>query len=121
MNGVTRRQAITRAAAIAGSAIAIAAPNASADADPRNQKPSPAPAPQNPDRQFVLAAGFTEGEADCWEFAAKTAGAFFALPELHPMDKQEIASAIHIVQNKLLSRPTYRAYLENAKAAKPIH
>ncbi len=59
----------------------------------------------------------TEREADCWELAAKTAGAFFDLPELHPMDKQEIASAIHIVQNKLLSRPTYRAYLEKAKAA----
>ena len=40
---------------------------------------------------------------------------FFNLPELHPMDRQEVASAIHILQNKLLSRPTYRKYIEAAK------
>jgi hypothetical protein len=67
------------------------------------------------DRTFVLAAGMTEAEADCWELAARTAGKYFALPELHPMDRQEIASAIHVIQNKLLSRPTYRRYLELAK------
>lgn len=67
------------------------------------------------DRKRVLAAGMTEAEADCWEFAAKTAGAFFALPELHSMDAHEIAHAIHVVQNKLLARPTYRRYLEEAK------
>lgn len=69
------------------------------------------------DRDFVIAAGMTEKEADCWELIAKAAGAFFELPEMHPMDKSEVASAIHIVQNKLLSRPTYRKYLENAKAS----
>jgi hypothetical protein len=69
------------------------------------------------DRESVLAAGMTEAEADCWELVAKTAGKYFELPELHPMDRQEIASAIHLVQNKLLSRPTYRRYLELAKAA----
>jgi hypothetical protein len=57
----------------------------------------------------------TEAEADCWELAAKLAGAFFALPKLHPMDNQEVATAIHVIQNKLLSRPTYRKYLELAK------
>ncbi len=67
------------------------------------------------DRDFVIAAGMTEAEADCWELAAKTAGKFFALPELHPMDGQEIATAIHIIQNKLLSRPTYRRYVELVK------
>jgi len=60
------------------------------------------------DRQFVLAAGMTEAEADCWEYAARAAGKFFELPELHPMDRAEVASAIHVLQNKLLSRPTYR-------------
>lgn len=70
------------------------------------------------DRDFVLASGMTVEEADCWELAARTAGAFFALPELHPMDKQEIANAIHVIQNKLLSRPTYRAYLEIAKKSR---
>jgi hypothetical protein len=31
------------------------------------------------------------------------------------MDRQEIAAAIHVIQYKLLSRPTYRRYLELAK------
>lgn len=69
------------------------------------------------DRDFVIAAGMTEAEAECWETIAKAAGQYFNLPEDHPMDRQEVASAIHIVQNKLLSRPTYRKYLELAKAA----
>jgi hypothetical protein len=69
------------------------------------------------DRGFVIAAGMTEAEADCWETIAKAAGQFFDLPALHPMDAQEVASAIHIVQNKLLSRVTYRRYLEMARAA----
>lgn len=68
------------------------------------------------DRVAVLAAGMTEQEADCWEWTAKAAGAFFELPELHPMDASEVASAIHIIQNKLLSRPTYRNYLAAHKA-----
>jgi hypothetical protein len=67
------------------------------------------------DRQFVLAAGMTEAEADCWEHAARAAGEFFELPELHPMDRAEVASAIHVLQNKLLSRPTYRKYLDEAR------
>jgi hypothetical protein len=33
----------------------------------------------------------------------------------HPMDRQEIAVAIHVSQKKRLSRPTYRWYLELAK------
>lgn len=66
------------------------------------------------DRQFVLAAGMTEAEADCWALAAKLAGDMFALPELHPMDNHEIAHAVHVVQNKLLARVTYRRYLEAA-------
>jgi hypothetical protein len=67
------------------------------------------------DRSFVLGSGMTEAEADCWELAARTAGKYFALPELHPMDRQEIAAAIHVIQYKLLARPTYRRYLELAK------
>ena len=67
------------------------------------------------DRDFVLEAGMTPDEADCWELAARCAGKFFDLPKLHPMDAQEVATAIHVIQNKLLSRPTYRKYLENAK------
>jgi hypothetical protein len=91
---------------------AIAAPTIAAQENAAEQKPAPK------DRDFVIAAGMTEKEADCWELIAKAAGAFFELPEMHPMDKSEVASAIHIVQNKLLSRPTYRKYLETAKASR---
>jgi hypothetical protein len=69
------------------------------------------------DRDFVIEAGMTAAEADCWELAARLAGQFFDLPKLHPMDAQEVATAVHVIQNKLLSRPTYRKYLENAGAA----
>ncbi len=69
------------------------------------------------DRKNVLSAGFTEKEADCWEHAARCAGAFFELPEMHPMDQQEVATAIHVIQNKLLSRPTYRKYRAATTAA----
>ena len=62
-----------------------------------------------------MQAGMTEDEADCWEKIAEAAGAFFALPELHPLDKAEVATAVHVIQNKLLGRPTYRKYLEIAK------
>ena len=63
----------------------------------------------------VKAAGFTDDEADCWAMLAKAVGKFFELPELHPMDKTEVATACHVIQNKLLSRPTYRKYRAEAK------
>jgi hypothetical protein len=66
----------------------------------------------------VMSLGMTQGEADCWMLTAQAAGAFFALPELHPMDRQEVATAIHVLQNKLLGRPVYRNYLEKAKEGK---
>ncbi len=71
------------------------------------------------DQAFAVAAGMTKQEAKIWNKVAEVAGDFFKLPELHPLDNQEVASAIHIIQNKLLSRPTYRKYLEMAKAAHP--
>ncbi|MEW6129736.1 MAG: hypothetical protein AB1757_22040 [Acidobacteriota bacterium] len=70
------------------------------------------------DRQRVIACGMTEAEADCWEAVAEAAGKFFRLPKLHPTDADEVAQAIHIIQYKLLSRPTYRKYLELAKGQK---
>lgn len=116
MNDLTRREALQRSAVTAGALLA-AAPAAEARAD---DPPAPQPKPTRPpstDRDFVLAAGMTPEEADCWALVAQAAGAFFALPELHPMDRGEVASAIHIVQNKILARPTYRRYLELARAA----
>ena len=62
------------------------------------------------ERGLVIQSGLTEAEADCWVAVAQAAGKFFDLPELHPMDEQEVAQAIHVIQNKLLSRPTYRKY-----------
>ena len=65
------------------------------------------------ERDRMKSLGFTEEEAECWMLAASVAGTFFDLPDLHPMDDQEVAHAIHVVQNKLLARPTYRRYLEH--------
>lgn len=122
MPDITRRNAIKIAAA-AGAMTVLGATHAAAQSPPPlNPSTKPggdamdAKAVQT-DRDFVIAAGMTQAEADCWETIAKAAGQFFELPELHPMDAAEMASAIHVVQNKLLSRPTYRKYLELAKAA----
>ena len=68
------------------------------------------------DEKFVMEAGMTREEAECWKITAKAAGLFFQLPELHPSDNQEVSAAIHVLQNKLLSRPTYRKYLKAAKS-----
>ena len=71
-----------------------------------------------PDQKFVMEAGMTRDEAECWKKIAEAAGCFFKLPELHPTDAAEVAQAIHVVQNKLLGRPTYRKYLQMAKQAR---
>lgn len=68
------------------------------------------------DKQCIMDAGLTEAEADCWEKTAQAAAAFFKLPVLHPEDAKEVSVAIHVIQQKLLGRPTYRKYLEIAKA-----
>ena len=68
------------------------------------------------DKECVMEAGMTDAEAKCWALTAEAAGAFFALPTLHTEDAKEVSAAIHVIQNKLLSRPTYRKYLEIAKA-----
>ena len=93
------------AAALSGSFLAA---NTNADEPKKEGKKEK---PVSADRKAVLAAGMTEAEADCWQKVAEAAGAFFKLPELHPRDNPEVEQAIHVIQNKLLSRPTYRAYL----------
>ena len=62
------------------------------------------------ERARVMELGFTEDEALCWEYISCAPGKFFELPVLH-----EIAEAVHVFQNKLLSRPTYRRYVELAR------
>lgn len=108
MEEMNRRSAIGLAMALGASAVVAA--------DPPKPGDEEKPKKRMTDREMVIACGMTPEEADCWEYAAKAAGKFFDLPKLHPMDDQEVASAIHILQNKLLSRPTYRRYLEMAKS-----
>jgi len=104
MEEVTRREILHQTAA-AGLLATIG----------RGQADDPPPKQAMTDRQIVISCGMTEEEANCWELTAKAAGKFFELPKLHPMDAQEVATAIHVIQNKVLSRPTYRKYLETAK------
>lgn len=100
---------INRRAAIAGALVSAGTASGMAQESKQTEEPTR-------DESFVMEAGMTRAEAKAWRLIAEATGAFFALPELHPMDKQEVASAVHIIQNKLLSRPTYRKYLELAKA-----
>ncbi len=110
MDDITRR-GLLHGATGAGLLALLAPPAAARDDDKAGDV-----AAQKIDRESVLAAGLTEAEADCWELAAKLAGAFFDLPEMHPMDKQEVATAVHVIQYRLLSRPTYRKYKDTVKA-----
>ena len=107
-----RMPELSRRSAIAAAVLTAAATTELAHAAAADEQPL------TKDQEFIIAAGLTKEEADCWLKIAEAAGAFFKLPELHPMDQQEVASAIHIVQNKLLGRPTYRKYLELAKQSR---
>jgi hypothetical protein len=112
-NGLDRRAALQHslAAGLLAALPATAAAQAAQGPDDPKKKLN--------DRELVLDCGLTEEEADCWELIAKAAGKFFELPKLHPMDAGEVASAVHVIQHKLLARPTYRKYLELAKKQKP--
>jgi hypothetical protein len=111
MNETTRRE-VVRVAAMAGVAmLAGAASNEALAADSKSND-----ALEQAERQRVVACGMTEAEAECWILASKAAAAFFALPALHEMDQHEVSHAIHVVQQKLLSRPAYRHYKEMLKA-----
>ena len=107
MNERTRREALYLAGGLGLVAAVGTAPAAPADERAKDVGPE--------ERERVRKIWMTEEEADCWVLAANLAGRFFALPKMHPMDAQEVATAIHVIQNKLLSRPTYRKYLEEAK------
>jgi len=64
------------------------------------------------ERERAMACGMTAEEAECWELTVSLARHWFALPNLHEANDHEVVHAIHVIQNKLLSRPTYRQYLE---------
>ena len=110
MDEMTRRQ-ILKSLAVAGAAGLTAEADGQASSERSEEE-------KKLDRQCVIACGMTEAEADCWEAVGEAAGKFFQLPKLHPMDEEEVAQAIHVIQNKLLSRPTYRKYREMSKALK---
>ena len=70
----------------------------------------------------VRAAGFTSEETECWNLCADLAGKYASLERIHATDAQhqadwhEVAHAIHVVQTRLLARPTYRKYVEAIKS-----
>jgi hypothetical protein len=110
---VSRREAVGAAALAGAVALAALAPGrASADEKPKQEFDEKA------ERERVVGVGMTDAEADCWVAVAIAAGKFFDLPKLHPMDDQEVAQAIHVIQHKLLSRPAYRKYKELARGQK---
>jgi hypothetical protein len=105
MDELNRRDALQRTASWGLIAAMAVEGQAGAAADNRDEE-------RKLDRACVLASGMTEAEAECWELAGELAGKLLALPELHPMDRQETAHVIHMIQYRLLSRPTYRRYKE---------
>jgi hypothetical protein len=53
-------------------------------------------------------AGMTEEEVAAFNLTCDAANAVLALPDLHPMDREEYCHAFHVIQNKVLSRPLVR-------------
>jgi hypothetical protein len=106
MDELNRRSALQRTDGLG--LIAALAPEAQAGAADKARDEE-----RELDRACVLASGMTE--ADSWELTGELAGKLLNLPELHPMDRQEIAQAIHVIQYRLLSRPTYRRSKEAHK------
>jgi hypothetical protein len=56
----------------------------------------------------LLEAGMSEEEVTAFNLSVDAANAVLALPDLHPMDREEYCHAFHVIQNKLLSRPLMR-------------
>jgi hypothetical protein len=115
---MTRRAAL-RSAGVAGLAAAgVAAPGIAAADDRPAPPPPPGPGPARwtefelKDRRAVLAAGLSEAEADAWLLMNRAGAKLLALPQQHPSDLPDMVDAIHVIQNKLLARTTYRRYLD---------
>lgn len=63
-------------------------------------------------REQAIDAGMTEAEADVWELVRAAAGAHIALTvdePGHPMEREEICHAFHVIQGHLAVRPFMRA------------
>lgn len=109
MDVITRREVIGPAALVGVVALAGMASSASAAGKRSGALDDKA------ERERVLACDFTEEEADCWMLLLKAAEKFLELPKLHSMDDHELTHAIHVLQERLLSRPAYRRYKELAE------
>lgn len=116
MNDITRRDALKLTAISCVLPAAADATQASKPDQPADQhSPGKPAAADNADRQRIIAAGLTKDEADCRELTGQLAGTLLNLPQLHVMDDHKISHAIHVIQYRILARPTYRKYLEIAK------
>ncbi|WP_031466367.1 hypothetical protein [Sciscionella sediminilitoris] len=105
------RRTMLRGTAMAGAAVPMAASQANAAAPENTEPPKGDWTPEErADRERVLAAGFTEQEADAWLLLNRAGAALIALPRLHPSDETELPQDIHALQNRLMLRPAYRAY-----------
>ena len=107
MDALNRRQALTLGAT-AGAAALLPTPASAQEQDRWAAE-----------REKVRASGMTAAEADCWVKVAQATDALLALPKLHVMDEQDITEAVHVLQYKLLARPTYRRYLDISKGHRP--
>lgn len=59
----------------------------------------------------LIAAGMTPNEADVWELVRSAAGGYLRLTEAephHPMEREEICHAFHVIQGWLGARPFVR-------------
>ena len=74
---------------------------------PNNQRELEEVAAQG--RRNLVNLGMTEAELDIWYALARVAGAMLGLPELYPMQQEEIAHDFHKLQSRLLARPVFRA------------
>ena len=107
MEEISRREA-TGVAVLAGVVAMAGLSNRAAASDGQSNSELE----EQAERQRVIACGLNEAEADCWVLVSQAAAKFFELPQLHEMDDHEVAHAVHVVQQKLLSRPVYRRYKE---------
>jgi len=114
----TTRRTVLRSAALAGAAVTavVATPgSAAAEEKPLGVRTAPPPCDwtreEREDRQRVINAGFTGAEADAWLHLNRGIGAMLNLPVIHPSYNAEIAVLAHGLQEKLLMRPAYRAYV----------
>lgn len=116
-SNISRRQAMLMSVAAAAAALASGAATADQCGDDRVGKGADAQTWAE-ERRKVIGLGFTADEADCWVLVGRAAQKFFELPKLHETADKEVAEAIHVIQYRLMSRPTYRRYLGRDGAAR---